>query len=86
VLADEERAVRADLNSDLGARQRVRLCRGRRRREERRRKEKEDEPLQLENWTDGASRVAPSVSKYSRGRKLKIPATMFVGTVSSALS
>ena len=27
-----------------------------------------------------------SISKYSRGSKLKIPATMFVGTVWSALS
>jgi hypothetical protein len=36
---------------------------------------------------DGASRAAASsTSKYSRGSKVKTPATMFVGTVSSALS
>ena len=63
VLAHEKRAVRADLDRDLGSGQRVRLGRGRRRREERRREEEEDEPLQLENWTDGASRVTSSVSK-----------------------
>ena len=44
------------------------------------------EPAQLENCTAGASRAAPSVSKYACGLKLKSPATMFVGTVSSALS
>src|SRR4029453_3822039 len=44
------------------------------------------DPAQLENCTDGASRAAPSVSKYACGAKLKSPATRFVGTVSSALS
>jgi len=40
-----------------------------------------------QNSTRGASRAAASsTSKYSRGSKLKTPATMFVGTVSSALS
>ena len=40
-----------------------------------------------QNCTRGASRTsASSTSKYSRGSKLKIPATMLVGTVSSALS
>ena len=62
-LADEERAVRADLDRDLGGGQRVRLGGGGRRREQRRREQEEDEPLQFENWTDGASRVTSSVSK-----------------------
>jgi hypothetical protein len=76
VLADEERPVGPDLDGDVGRGQRVGLGRGRRGGEERRRKEKEDETLQLENWTDGASRVASSVSKYSRGLKLNIRRTI----------
>ena len=36
--------------------------------------------------TCGAARVASSVSKYSRGLKLNMPAMTFVGTVWSALS
>ena len=40
-----------------------------------------------QNWTCGASRAAgSSISKYWRSSKLKTPATMFVGTVSSAVS
>ena len=46
-----------------------------------------DDARRPQNRTCGASRAAgSSISKYSRGSKLKIPATMFVGTVSSALS
>src|SRR5262249_10061294 len=38
------------------------------------------------NWARGASRIPSSGSKYSRERKMKRPATTFVGTVWSALS
>ncbi len=89
LLAHEERPVRLDLHGDVGVGERVRLRAAGGGPEQRGREEKEEcgaEPAQLENCTAGASRAAPSVSKYACGLKLKSPATMFVGTVSRALS
>jgi hypothetical protein len=69
LLADEERPVRLDLNRDVGRRQRIRLGRRGRRPQERggdepdEREEGWAEPVQFENCTAGASRVASSVSK-----------------------
>ncbi len=40
----------------------------------------------VSNETWGTARSPSSAWKYSRGRKLKIPAMMLVGSVSSALS
>ena len=63
LLAREERAVGLDGDEDIGVRQGVRLRGSSRRRQKRDGNEDRDEPLQLENWTDGASRVTSSVSK-----------------------
>jgi hypothetical protein len=66
LLANEERPVRLNLNGNVGGRQRIRLGRRGRRPQERGGDEREkacSESVQFENCTDGASRVAPSVSK-----------------------
>ena len=85
-LLDGERPVVLDGDMDIGRGEVERLRRrlaGREEREQDRRRQ-DNRP---QNCTRGASRAAgSSTSKYSRGAKLKIPATMFVGTVSSALS
>ena len=85
-LLDGERPVVLDGDVDVGRGEVERLRRrldGRKEREQDRRRQ-DNGP---QNCTRGASRAAgSSTSKYSRGAKLKIPATMFVGTVSSALS
>ncbi len=85
-LLDRQRAVRLDRDVDVGRGQveglRSRLAGCEEREQDRRRKDGSPQ-----NSTRGASRAAASsTSKYSRGSKLKTPATMFVGTVSSALS
>ena len=85
-LLHGEAAVGLDRDVDVGGREVERLRRrlaGCEECEQDRRRE-DGSP---QNCTRGASRTsASSTSKYSRGSKLKIPATMFVGTVSSALS
>jgi hypothetical protein len=66
LFANEKRAVGLDLHPDVGERQRIRLRRSGRRPEQRGRAEREEysaEPAQVENCTEGASRVAPSASK-----------------------
>ena len=66
LLPHEQRAVRLDLHGDVGERKRIGLRRSRRRPQQRGRAEREEgsaEPAQVWNCTDGASRVAPSVSK-----------------------
>jgi hypothetical protein len=88
-LANEQRRIRLDPDGDRRGRERVRLGECAERSDERGDRQREEDPeaaAQLENCTAGASRVTPSASKYARSRKLKIPATTFVGTVSSALS
>jgi hypothetical protein len=65
-LADEERAVALDPDADVGRGKRVRLRRRGRGEDERGRREREEgpaEPAQVENCTDGASRVTPSAWK-----------------------
>ena len=60
------RAVRIDPRGDGGVGEGVRLRRERAGPQERDRDERQErcsEPAQFENWTAGASRVAPSVSK-----------------------
>ena len=92
VLGDEQRAVGADPDGDVSARQAVGVRRrGERERDERGREDEAfAEPAQLAGAvpksTRGASRVTSSVWKYSRGLKLNMPAMTFVGTVSSAFS
>jgi hypothetical protein len=89
LLADEQRRIRLDPNVDSRSGERVRLGVRAEGSDERRDRQREEDPepaAQLENCTAGASRATPSASKYARSRKLKIPATTFVGTVSSALS
>jgi hypothetical protein len=80
---------------DDGLRQRIRLRAGRTRREERERDDGEEgedcapaavvDSAQEEKLTCGASRAAPSTSKYSRGWKWNREAITLVGTVWSAL-
>ena len=43
-------------------------------------------PETRQKRTCGASRAGSSISKYGFSAKLNMPATMFVGTVSSAVS
>jgi hypothetical protein len=66
LLTHEQRAVGLDLHGDVRERKRIGLRRSRRRPQQRGRAEREKgsaEPAQVWNCTDGASRVAPSVSK-----------------------
>ena len=90
-LLDRERPVRLDRDVDVRVRERERplLRRGRAGEDERDRRggRDGDEPPWAQKLTCGASRAAgSSSSKYCRSSKLNIPATMFVGTVSSAVS
>ena len=87
LLADEQGAVPSDAHGHVRLWQRVvlGLC-DRRRGEKRRQRCDEREGPSQENCTCGTSRAESSASKYTRGRKLKIPAITLVGTVSSALS
>ena len=82
-LADEQRRIGLDPDVDRRGRERVGLGECAERSDERSDRQREEDPeaaAQLENCTAGASRVTPSVSKYARSRKLKIPAMTFGGT------
>ena len=87
VLLHGEGAVRLDGDSDAGLREGEglgqRLARGREANDQ----ERDCERRAPQNCTRGASRAAgSSTSKYSRALKLNMFPTMFVGTVSSAVS
>jgi hypothetical protein len=85
LLLDPERAVVLDLDLNAGVGEGEGLGARLTGREERRQGDRRDEgPAQ--NWTCGASRAGSSISKYGFSAKLNMPATMFVGTVSSAVS
>ena len=88
-LGDVERAVRLHLHDDGGRRQGERLGARRRGRSEAREDGDDDSKRRAppQNCTFGASRAAgSSISKYERFSKPNIPATTFVGTLSSTLS
>jgi hypothetical protein len=83
-LVDDQAAVACDLDDDVRLRDRERL---RRRLARERERGEDDDRDPDQKRTCGASRAAgSSTSKYSRGSKLNMPATMFAGTVSIALS
>ena len=88
-LLDEQRAVRLDLDRDVGpGEEEVAGACDRRRgqeREDERQRRKRDARQTPRRWrqkaTSTGSRAAPSTSKYGRSRNPKILANRFVGTV-----
>jgi hypothetical protein len=89
-LLDEQGAVRCDPGANVRPRKAERARVRRSRSEEGQAPERDGDEQRAraaqEKLTWGASRAAPSTSKYSRGLKLNMPAMTLVGTVSSAFS
>src|SRR5262249_1669627 len=87
---DEHRAVRCDPGADIRPRkvERARVRRSRNEEGQTRERDRDEQRARAaqEKLTWGASRAAPSTSKYSRGLKLNMPAMTRVGTAPMAFS